>query len=105
MNQFTPFRNPVFGFKAKRAGIITGYVNNYFVGLFRGTATLPVSIGSCGWGPVSYSWSADSCSSGIIGQNFDYSGYWNSMLFSITGDGFGGLIDLLDVNYVFLRVQ
>jgi len=40
-----------------------------------------------------------------INGNFNYSGGWNGMLLSITGDGFGAPIDHLDVNYVSLSIE
>ena len=54
----------------------------------------------------SVSWQADDCYVGApYNQQFNYSGGWNGMLLSITGDGFGGTIDLLDVNYVYLSIE
>ena len=102
LNQFGAYRHPKLSFKAKRAGILNDNLNNYLVGIFNaGTA-----IAQCAWGPVSYSWQNTYCSvSTPYNQQLNYSGGWNGMLLSITGDGFGGTIDLLDVNYVYLTIE
>jgi len=101
LNQFG-LRHPRFGFKAKRTGSFSNYVNNYSVGAFNGENL----IGYCIWGPASFQWDRSSCYvSSPINGNFNYSGGWNGMLLSITGDGFGASIDHLDVNYVYLSIE
>jgi hypothetical protein len=37
--------------------------------------------------------------------NLNYSGGWNSFMLSITGNGFGNAIDLLDVEYLKLTIE
>jgi hypothetical protein len=102
LSQFGTYRHPKLSFRAKRSNIITGYVNNYLVGVFNGSN----SIGQCVWGPVSFSWQSTYCSvTTPYNQQLNYSGGWNGLLLSITGDGFGGAIDLLDVNYLFLTIE
>ena len=101
LNQFG-LRHPRFGFKAKRTGSFSNYVNNYSVGAFNGENL----IGYCIWGPASFQWDRSNCYvSSPINGNFNYSGGWNGMLLSITGDGFGASIDHLDVNYVSLSIE
>jgi hypothetical protein len=102
LNQFGAYRHTRLGFKAQRAGILTDNMNNYSVGVFNGNTM----TSSCIWGPVPYYWQADDCYVGEpYNPQFNYSGGWNGMLLSITGDGFGGTIDLLDVNYVYLSIE
>jgi uncharacterized protein (DUF2141 family) len=101
LNQFGGTRSPRLAFRAKRAGVLTQNVNNYIVGVFNGNT----SIGTCNWGPVPYAYANDSCTvTSPYNAQLNYSGGLNSLLFSITGDGFGGTIDLLDVNYIKLIV-
>lgn len=77
-------------------------MNNYSVGVFNGADL----IGSCIWGPASFQWDTSYCYvSSPVNLQFNYSGGWNAMMLSITGDGFGHPIDLLDVNYVYLRIE
>jgi len=42
-------------------------------------------------------------SSNLTGYN--YSGGWNSVFLSITGDGMGHPADLMDVNWIWLEVR
>jgi hypothetical protein len=101
LNQFG-LKHPRFGFKAKRTGAFSDRVNNYSVGAFNGENL----IGYCIWGPASFQWDRSSCYVGSpVNGNFNYSGGWNGMLLSITGDGFGAPIDHLDVNYVYLSIE
>jgi hypothetical protein len=99
LNQFGAYKHPILGFRARRAGIVTGYVNNFLIGVFSPTATL----GSCSL-LATFGWTADSCNVGGLSTSLNYVGGWNSMLLSITGDGYGGAIDLMDVNYVYLTI-
>ena len=103
LNQFGALsKHPRLSFAAKRSGILTGYTNRYHVGIFN----VPNLVGTCLWGPVPYLWASDSCFVGTpLNQQLNYAGGWNEILLSITGDGFGGTIDLLDVNYVYLSIE
>jgi len=103
LNQFgTTPRTVTLWWKARRSGIITGYTNNYIVGAFNGATMIDSGV----IGPVPYNWGV---TGGTVGApqnaNFNYSGGWNGMMMSITGDGFGGAIDLLEVNWIKLTVQ
>jgi uncharacterized repeat protein (TIGR02543 family) len=100
LDQFGYSKHPSLGYRAKRSGIVTGYVNNFLIGIFASGTTL----GSCTT-TAGLAWSANTCNVGTpMNQQFNYAGAWNSMLLSITGDGFGGAIDLMDVNYVYLTI-
>jgi hypothetical protein len=101
LNQFGAYKHTRLGFRARRAAVITGYPCNFLVGIFAGSSTL----GNCSMS-ANFSWTSTYCYVGTpMNQSFNYAGGWNSMLLSITGDGFGDPIDLMDVNYVWLSVE
>jgi hypothetical protein len=102
LNQFGGYRHPHLFFKAKRSGIVNDGTNNYSVGVFNGSTM----IASCIWGPVSYSWQTADCYVGFpYNQQLNYSGGWNTLGLSITGNGWGNGIDLLDVDYVYITIE
>jgi hypothetical protein len=102
LNQFGGTRKQRLVWRARRAGILNQNLNRYLVGVFNKTT----SIASCLISPVSYAWEVQGCLNGApYNAQLDYAGGWNAMLLSITGDGFGGTIDLLDVNYLKLSIE
>ncbi len=99
LNQFGTQKTPVFNFKAKRANIFS--YTSYFTGYVYNVNTL---IDSGEWGPVPSSWGTSWFNTSTP-QQLNYSGGWNSMYLSVTGDGWGDPIDPIDVNYVYLTIQ
>lgn len=97
LDQFGPYRHPVFGYRARKAGDQTAPVG-FIIGIFgAGNA-----IGSCA-AAASSTWKADTCSVATPDdQSFDYTGEFNGMLLAI--EKHNGLIDLLDVNYAYLTI-
>ncbi|MEO7730094.1 MAG: fibronectin type III domain-containing protein [Kofleriaceae bacterium] len=103
LNQFSFPRSQRLSFRAKRAGVLTSAVNNYLVGIFNGQSS---SISQCIFGPVPFGYTTTSCFNGPpFGSQLSYNGTFNSMLLGITGDGFGGPIDILDVNWIALSIE
>jgi len=101
LDQFGYTKTPRLGFRARRAGIVTGYVNHFLTGAFSPTLT----IGNCSE-LATFSWTNTSCFvPSPLNQSFNYTGGFNSMLLSITGDGLGGAIDVMDVNWVYLSIE
>jgi hypothetical protein len=98
LNQFPGGRTVFFYFRARRSGVVNGSVNNYLLGVYNGST--PIDSGTVG--PVPYAFTTTWVSSSA---SFNYGGGWNSVLFSITGDGFGGPIDLMDVSWIRLEVH
>lgn len=103
LSQFAPPRSQRLAFRAKRAGTVGTVTNNFLVGVFNGQSTL---ISKCQFGPVPFSYATTSCFNGSpFGGELSYDGSTNTMLLTITGDGAGGLPDLLDVNWFALSVE
>jgi hypothetical protein len=103
LNQFSFPRSQRLSFRAKRAGIVATAINNFLIGIFNGRSTL---ISRCLFGPVPFAYTTTSCFNGPpFGSQLSYDGTFNSMLLSITGDGFGGLVDNLHVNWVALSIE
>jgi hypothetical protein len=102
LSQFTSPRIPNLIISAERAGIITGYTNAFFGAAWAGTTTL----GSTSWGTVPYTWGLANLNvTSPLNAQLNYSGGTNEIAISITGDGFGDPIDLMDVNWVMLQIQ
>lgn len=104
LNQFGA-KHPRLAFKSKRSGIISG-VDNYLIGVWNGSSYIAWCGGPGSGALVSYSWESQDCFvPSPYNSQLNYSGGLNGMYLSITGDGFGGAIDLLDVNYVYLSIE
>ena len=99
LSGFSTGRNVYLRFNAKRSGVMGGSTNNYSLAFFNDTTML--TSGTIG--PVPSSFTASWVASGA--QSFNYSGGWNQVLLSITGDGYGGLPDLMDLNWMLLEVH
>jgi chitodextrinase len=101
LNQFSNPRTVSMGYRAKRSGIINDNLNHILMVAFNPST----DIAQCS-PQASYLWDSEYCTVGApYNAGFNYSGSWNSFLMQPTGDGFGGTIDLLDVNYVWLEVR
>jgi hypothetical protein len=101
LNQFGGiFKEPSLAFRAKRAGLVTGNVNDFFTGVF----TPAGRLGTCSQ-LATFGYTASSCTVFTpLNLGLNYTSGINTFLFSIAADVFGGAIDLMDVNYISLTV-
>jgi hypothetical protein len=100
LSQFSDPQIQTLTYRAQRAGVLAD-PTNYQVGIFKDAT----SVASCSSGAVPFAWATASCRNGApYDAELDYSGGWNSMDLSVTGDGFGDPSDLLDVNYAMLTI-
>lgn len=57
-------------------------------------------------GPVPFGWTTSSCfNDDSLGNLLSYDGKLNTMSLTITDDGTGNPIDLLDVNWIKLSIE
>jgi hypothetical protein len=94
-----PVREARMYYKVKRAGIISAITNQLYV-----ASNNTTTIGSA-TAAAPLSWRVDEFYvSGVLTQNFNYDAKLNFMQMAVTGDGFGGFPDLLDLNWFMLKV-
>lgn len=103
LNQFTAPRAQRLTFRAQRAGTVNSGMNRFSVGTFNGNRLL---VASCLGGPVPFGWTTSSCfNNDSLGNLLSYDGKLNTMSLTITDDGTGNPIDLLDVNWIKLSIE
>ncbi|MEW5743625.1 MAG: hypothetical protein AB1938_32235 [Myxococcota bacterium] len=100
LSSFSPGRTVYLRYRARRAGIITGNLNQYTAAFFAGNTM--VDSGTAG--TVPYSFATGWVSTNVSTLSYS-SSVWNLGALSITGDGFGGTIDLLEVNWLLIEVR
>ena len=99
LSQFTQGRTIVLRYRARRAGAVTGNSNQYTATFFNNGNQVDSGLA----GTVPFSFTTSYVSTNI--SSLSYSGLWNTAMLSITDDGFGGTVDLLDVNWLLLEVR
>lgn len=98
LDQFGPYRHPVFGYRLRRAGVQPASTTGIIIEIFGSSDAISSCVSS-----ATSTWTANACS--VVtpyNQSFDYTGNFNGMLLAIERNN--GVIDLVDVNYAYLTI-